>query len=213
MITTVIAADGDYGAGTYGTGDYNEGYVTPISPTPTSGGGGGSSSSSISSLSIKFTNNKGTQTLNKGKVSLFSLGKQNHRISIDSIGENSATVIIQSTPQSVELNLNEPKKVDIDFDGIDDIEIELLNVYSKSIKFEITLIEKEEPVEEPIEEPVEEPNEEPVEKPKEVRVGVGVDTPNQERTFSKLWIVLGIVFLVSLVAFGIHQVYKNKKEE
>ena len=63
-----------------------------------------------------------------------------HTISVLEIGKNFAEVSVSSAPQKITLLLEKTQKVDVDKDGIFDIQLQLLSIDGKEIDLAITLL-------------------------------------------------------------------------
>ena len=74
---------------------------TPSSSIPSSGGGGGGSS------------HRDTYGLVAGDILTIIIDDETHTITVDSVGEDSATLTVASTPQTIELVAGETKELDI----------------------------------------------------------------------------------------------------
>ncbi len=90
-------------------------------------GGSGGSSTTISKFDVDLsTTPSGSVSGNVGKIKSFSFdGATKHTVTFKEITETSATITIASTPIDVTLNIGETKEVDINSDGINDVEVTL----------------------------------------------------------------------------------------
>ncbi len=142
ILPSVIAADGDYGAGTYGDGDYNVGTITPVvtSVEPSTSGGG----------TISFNRPGQTLILNmKPNVNFpILINRQSHSIYVEQINESSGTVKLtfKSDPIVIFIKEGTIEKLDYDKDGIYDISFELIQIYSNT-KAKIKFVNLDEPIE------------------------------------------------------------------
>lgn len=137
---------------------------TTPAPTTSSGSGssivGGGNIGAIPSAGFTLTMYQGTRITVKVKGI-------DHKVMVDNVGTNSATLTISSTPTTITLLVGETKTIDTDNNGLDDFSIELLtkSKYSNSIKLllkeieEVVVVEpevKEKVIEEPKKELIEE---------------------------------------------------------
>jgi len=73
--------------------------------------------------------NQGTNlSLAPGKEVAFSVNREQHILKVNSVSENSVTLLIHSTPIEVNLTVGEKKKIDIDGDGEPDMVVKLLSI-------------------------------------------------------------------------------------
>ncbi len=133
-----------------------------------------------------------------GKVKFKIKGKE-HTAKVDKVFSDHVVLIIESDPISVELYVNETKRVDVDADGTDDIEITLHKIESVKAYMTFTLlgVEAEEGEEEKV---TEEKEQEKAEEEEEV---VEVITPEEkkearEKAINKavIAVVIGIIALI-----------------
>lgn len=97
-----------------------------------SGGGSGSSGGAAAvvvdvDLTSADSANVGGYT---GNVKTFTFGGATHTIKFTEIGDDSVTITIQSNPVVVGLKIGETKKVDLNNDGVDDLEVTLNKITS-----------------------------------------------------------------------------------
>lgn len=78
----------------------------------------------------------------------FEIGEEEHTLTVESVGQESVNIIIQSEPIKANLKIRETKKFDLDDDGIYDILVRLNsiiegvpNIYIKKISEEIEEVE------------------------------------------------------------------------
>lgn len=95
-----------------------------------SGGGGGSSSGNSYSVAEENLKQGYSAKLYKGNKVTFSFGSQNHSVSVNSIGTNSANISVASNPQTKVLSFGESWEVDLDEDSSKDIKVTLNNITS-----------------------------------------------------------------------------------
>ncbi len=109
-------------------------------PSPPGGGGPGSSGPSddttppvtptIPEFDIDFsTSDSGTFEVEQGDIKTFSFqGEVEHSITILTVSSDSITLLIASDPITIQILLGETKQIDMNGDGIDDIEFELVSI-------------------------------------------------------------------------------------
>jgi len=93
------------------------------------GGGGGGAGYDIFTPSESELNIGHIDSYNRNDRTRFTFNNAFHYIILDSIGTNSVNVTIKSLPMTVVLWLREPKKVDINDDGIYDLLLRLDRIY------------------------------------------------------------------------------------
>jgi parallel beta-helix repeat protein len=94
------------------------------------GGGGGGGGYDTFTPSESQLNSGYSNSYSKSDRMRFTFGGGFHYIILNTIGTNSVTVTIKSLPMTVVLWLGEPKKVDINDDGIYDLLLRLDRIYS-----------------------------------------------------------------------------------
>ncbi|HLC63417.1 MAG TPA: hypothetical protein VJJ21_03790 [Candidatus Nanoarchaeia archaeon] len=111
------------------------GHVTSTASSGASGGGGGSGSATTEkTTTLKVDNDlsvKEEVTLSKqqGRITTFTLDGQNsHKMTFKEVTASRVTLIIESTPIEVSLSIGETKVIDVDGDGVNDLEITLVNI-------------------------------------------------------------------------------------
>jgi len=134
-----------------------------------------------------------------GKVK-FKIKGKGHTAKVDKVFSDHVVLIIESDPISVELYVNETKRVDVDADGTDDIEITLHKIESVKAYMTFTLLGVEAAEEGEEEKVTEEKEQEKAEEEEEV---VEVVTPEEkkeirEKAINKavIGIVIGIIALI-----------------
>jgi len=116
----------------------------PSNPGGTSGGGGTATTpttnQTISKFDVDFSNvSTGTLEVKQGDVKTFSFnGDVKHSITLLSVTASSITLLITSNPITEQINLGETKQVDINNDGINDLEIKLLSIINGNARFYLT---------------------------------------------------------------------------
>ena len=101
-----------------------------------SGGGGGGGGSSGTAETVSFdvdfseaTTSEASLQVAEGSTRTFSFdGATTHTLKVDSVSDTSATITIASDPQTFEMNVGETVGVDINNDGLDDIEVTLKDI-------------------------------------------------------------------------------------
>lgn len=110
------------------------------------GGGGGAGGAAGVSFDVDFSQVTVTEAsieVAEGSSRTFSFdGQTTHTLKVDSIADNAATVTISSTPQTFVLNVGESRKVDVNQDGLDDIEVTLNGVDNGVADLSIKKIEE-----------------------------------------------------------------------
>ncbi len=101
------------------------------------GGGGGGAAVKIA---LGELTSSVTQDLARGEKVTFTLGGESHSVSVTSLTETTAALVIQSHPQKVTMTVGEEKSFDVNDDGKNDISVKLnsLNVLTKKIKITLT---------------------------------------------------------------------------
>jgi len=134
-----------------------------------------------------------------GKVK-FKIKGKGHTAKVDKVFSDHVVLIIESDPISVELYVNETKRVDVDADGTDDIEITLHKIESVKAYMTFTLLGVEAAEEGEEEKVTEEKEQEKAEEEEEV---VEVVTPEEkkeirEKAINKavIGVVIGIIALI-----------------
>ncbi len=101
------------------------------------GGGGGGDTPSISEFDIDFsTEDTGSFEAEQGDVKTFSFNSEiKHSIIILTLTIDSATLLILSDPITIQIKTGESKQIDINKDGINDLEVKLLYVTDRKASF------------------------------------------------------------------------------
>jgi len=166
------------------------------------GGSGGSSGGASFDVDFSGTATKTTMKAAAGVVKTFTFdGSTEHKITFSEIGDNSVTLIIQSDPIEVTLDVGESKEVDINSDGENDLKVTLTSVIGGKANIVVEKIGtgadivKEEEIK-AAEEATQEQEEEPVE-----------EIPEETNSYTWLWIVLGV-----LIVLGIAVYFMTKKK-
>ena len=110
------------------------------------GGGGGSSSGTTVSFDVDFSQEATAEAsvqVAEGSTRTFSFdGSTTHTLKVDSLSDTAATITIASDPQTFVLNVGESRKVDVNNDGLDDVEVTLNSVYNGTADITIKKIEE-----------------------------------------------------------------------
>ncbi|MDD5178221.1 MAG: hypothetical protein PHT54_02990, partial [Candidatus Nanoarchaeia archaeon] len=198
-------------AGTYGVYCYakdsvqNEGVSTISQFTATyvtsassgGGGSGGGSGETTTTFDADLTvSEAATLTAAQGSARTFTFdGSTSHSIKVDKVEGTTVTFTISSTPVTVTMKVGDVKEVDLNGDGLNDIEVNVESIASSIVKYSIkkieegatALVEEEEAAAEPVTEEVEPVTEE-----------IG-----EEASTLWLWIVLVVIIIAAIVYFVI----------
>ena len=104
------------------------------------GSSGGSSGTGTAGAGVKVDADlsvvaETTISKQQGRIVTFSLDGQNsHKMTFKEVTSNKVTLIIESTPIEVTLTVGETKKIDVDGDGTDDLELTLEAIENGSAK-------------------------------------------------------------------------------
>ncbi len=170
------------------------------------GGGGGGSSGGLSSGSAPVdlqTTSTATITSREGYVKHFtSADGANHTITFTDVSDESVTLKIQSTPQTLTLNVGDSKQVDLNSDGSADVKVTLDSITNGAAA--VTLVSlKETPAKET---PTETPTV-PTDQPNTDEVAPGDDsgeptTPTDVDTGSSKTKIVVIGVIVAIIIIG-----------
>lgn len=118
-------------------------FTTSATPTtPSSGGGGGGSTTTTTNVTpipeeelfdIDFSSeSSGSLEVKEGEIKTFSFNSQiKHSITIMTLTTDSITLLITSNPITIQIKTGETKQIDINSDGINDIEIKLVSITNR----------------------------------------------------------------------------------
>jgi hypothetical protein len=110
-----------------------------------SGGGGGGSAATVS-FDVDFseaTTTEAAMQVAEGSTRTFSFdGATTHTLKVDSVSDTSATITISSDPQTFEMNVGETLGVDINGDGLDDLEVTLKSIDNGVVDLTIVKVEE-----------------------------------------------------------------------
>ena len=170
---------------------------TASSDAGSSSGGGGGATTTVSYDVDLSTSDSGSVSGTVGRIKTFSFdGATKHTVTFKEITTNSAKIAIASTPIEVILNIGEAKKVDINSDGISDLEVTL-----DKIKFgataEITIKKLAEGAKKVVEEE------------KAAEATEGPTTPMEPVSAGTSWVWITVIIVVVLVIIG-YFVFKKK---
>jgi len=110
------------------------------------GGGGGSSGGTPvitapveKEFDVDFsTSTKASFSVSQGDIKTFSFNnKTKHTITVLALTSNSMTLLITSEPITIQVNVNGIKRIDMNKDGIDDLEFKLISIVNGKASFEI----------------------------------------------------------------------------
>ncbi len=188
--------------------------LNPAAETPSGGGGGGSSSNVEGELSTTGV----TKLLGVDDDTTFVIDKVKHtaRVTEISLDYKSVTLVITSTPITVNIKVGEMKKVDLNRDGVNDITITFLGFKFREAELVFKSIAEKEIIEKKVatkdiptglEEGTNEPPELPTvatEEPKEEKPVTAES--NSGKTIGLILIIIGIIGFV-----WIYSVKKSKK--
>ncbi|MBI2667956.1 hypothetical protein HYX17_04280 [Candidatus Woesearchaeota archaeon] len=128
------------------TSSFSATYATAAGAGGGGGGGGGAGGAAGVSFDVDFSQATVTEAsieVAEGSSRTFSFdGQTTHTLRVDSIADNAATVTISSTPQTFVLNVGESRKVDVNQDGLDDIEVTLNSIDNGVADLSIKKIEE-----------------------------------------------------------------------
>ncbi|MBU2639370.1 MAG: hypothetical protein KKG75_01540 [Nanoarchaeota archaeon] len=116
---------------------------TPAPTTTTSTGGGGTATATGAGIEYTVSSTETNIKAQEGVTKVFSFDNINkHTITFNSITENSITITVASTPQTLTLNIGETSNLDLDNNGRKDISITLNNIGNKIADVTIKLYEE-----------------------------------------------------------------------
>ncbi len=173
--------------------------VSSSGGTSASSAGGGSSSVTPSFDVDLSTSTTGSISGSVGRIRSFSFdGSTKHTVTFKEITVTSAKITIASTPIEVILNIGETKKVDINSDGTDDLEVALDNI-KFGTNAEITIKKLETGAKKVVEE----------EKSVAKTETTGEAGITEEATKGTGWLWVTILIIIVLVTVG-YYVFKKK---
>lgn len=125
---------------------------------------------------------------------------ETHKLLVTRIGDNSVTVIIESDPVTLSINIGEQKKIDLDGDAVFDVEVRLNSISSGRADLSI------ERIEEASDEGIVSEGEEiaPEDQIKESDAKGGEEGEEGGRNLTMVWIIL-VVVIVAVIAAIIYQ--------
>jgi len=119
--------------------------TTTVENTGGGGGGGGSISSLYSPSTTQVQAGYSAKLKEKDKIK-FSIKEENHTITTDKIYLNLATIIINSTPITLNLSMGQIERIDFNNDKVLDLEVSCLNISYSNAEIKIKEINEEIPV-------------------------------------------------------------------
>ncbi|MBT3866160.1 hypothetical protein HOF78_03625 [Candidatus Woesearchaeota archaeon] len=125
----------------------------------------------------------------------FLLAEEEHEIKVEEMGDSSVTLLISSEPFTVSLEVNETKEIDVNADGVNDLEIYLHKIHQKSADLVFKEISSPAPL---VEEVIEAPS---VEDVTDV-----VETPEGEGEFGWLWTLLILIIVIVVLMVVVHRI-------
>lgn len=218
----------NFGEGVYDTGDYGIGELLPPEPEPVASGSSSYSSSGSETAGgyvsppVMIEPDKPFKVvteLSYGGVSYVSYGGYKHSVVINKVYEDRITITIRSRPITTTVELNKPKLIDLDEDGIGDVYIILTAIDELGGEFTFAsrdYIETEEVAEEavdkaeeviPQKEEIKEDKIEPLPPLDDTEPAVK-DSPAK----NALSVVFAVLALACFVALG-YVVFKREKPE
>lgn len=129
------------------------------------------------------------------------LAEEEHEIKVEEMGDSSVTLLISSEPFTVSLEVNETKEVDVNADGVNDLEIYLHKIHQKSADLVFKEISSPSLV---VEEVIEAPS---VEDVTDV-----VETP-EEGKFGWLWTLLILIIVIVVLMVIVHKISGRSGQE
>lgn len=175
--------------------------------TVTGGGGGGSAAvgggSTTQTWSMTYTSTENqflegfTKSIKAKERIKVKIGNEEHHVGVKSVTTTSATIEIASDPITVELDIGEDARVDVNKDDIYDIYVILNNIVNNKVEITIKKISEEIP----------EGEEESIETTGEIVTSEEIVTEEPEKSYVWVWIVVIILILI-IIGAG----YKIKKK-
>ncbi len=130
----------------------------------------------------------------KGNVKTFTFGGAAHKVTMTDVTDTSVTLTIESNPVVVTLNVGDIKRVDLNNDGVDDLEVKLEGISSGRANIAMTkLVEGAEKV---VEEEKKAAEEAAGELPEE---GAGVEAPEEPLVEEEAGLSTGVVVTIIVV--------------
>ncbi|MDD5254372.1 MAG: hypothetical protein PHG05_04750 [Candidatus Nanoarchaeia archaeon] len=160
----------------------------------TGGGGGGGSSTTQTTFDVDLSQVESqTVTAASGSARTFSFdGSTSHSIKVDKIEGQLVTFVISSNPITLTMSVGEVKKVDINDDGLNDMEVKVENIENSVVKYSLKKISEGATalVQEETQGTTEPTTEE-----------VPIEGIPEESSSLWLWIILGVVVIAAVVFF------------
>ncbi len=180
--------------------------VVESSGSESSGSGGGGGVAPPKEIAVKINDKQTKVILSQGKVYTFIVGSVTHKIKLDKLYMDRATITIESEPQTATLYVGNSKEFNLDSGSI---EVTLRKIKGGTAVFIVDdLTETDNAVQEAIEETTVVGD-----KPTTTTVQQEVTEPKQPKSFVKLLgVLLGIAALIFLVIVITKQI-GNKPEE
>jgi len=125
---------------------------------------------------------------------------EEHTIKVEELGEDSVTLMISSEPFNVDMNVGETKEIDVNGDGVNDLEVFFNKVHQKAADLVFKEISTPAPI---IEEETtgSQPESTPTAAPQE-----------ESKDYTWILTLLGMVVIAAILMFVIHH-FSNKGDE
>jgi hypothetical protein len=162
-------------------------------------------------LNYYFAQQTKTTTLRMEDTIQFDVSGQRHKAKIKQIHDDHVTITVSSTPQDVDLYVNKPVAVDVNEDGVDDLQLTLISFSASNARIKFDAISEEvEPISKAEQVPVEEV---PLEEAEEA---AEVQEPEEEakKPFNAALLItlLGIVAVIVAIGFAVYGKKDLKKK-
>jgi hypothetical protein len=112
-------------------------------PSTSSGGGGGGTSTLTYVLTAEQLSSGFTKLMAKNERLKFAINNVNHYLTINSVSTDSATITVNSTSQTLTLNVGENKNFELTDDNYYDINVKLVRINSNKSEIYIKAIKEE----------------------------------------------------------------------
>jgi hypothetical protein len=159
----------------------------------TTSSGGGSAGPISYTITDSALQNGINRNLRKNDVLKFNFNNESHSLNVTSISNESITILVQSEPQTFSLKVGELVNIDLNKDGVYDIEASYLKYYTSLVSLKVRAIEL------PYE-TVEEKDEAKVDAP----YGIGDISDQDVRDFGRRLVIgLAVFLVVVLIAIAV----------
>jgi hypothetical protein len=202
----------------------SETWTLTITSTPTPTGGGGGSRSAQTAIKITAdlsTTSQITKTLRTLETIYFKHKNNIHTLTLNNIDtiNKKATITITSTPKNFELKEGQTKRLDIDDDGFEDLEITLNEIQEKTALLTISRINETihpKKIEQIKTEPTQQPIIQTETKPKiqeiQEKQFETISLKEEKKSLSIIWIIL-ILILILLAFFKLLKKKQTKTKK